>query len=646
MPPGNYDEESRVDQKRIEDAETEAYGRTCGPMLEDSGGESDSEAEEEEEDGEEGSESESYDEEENDAREWDFEQDSEGNLVRVPDREKTEEEIRAEKQLAQCLGLAYPRQFYDTRKQLAYIYHAACQGRTTEDGVRLALQSLKLDQRLTETDLEFCIEFAVKLSGDVVVPEQEVADAFAPYSTFKGGYYTKTSQHVVLLLAVALAAHMTSVLPEYRERGSAQEQYLRGLLKNKSAIFGDALYVLVQEHATDTPRDSTKAEVLSIAKQLNELEPHDRLVSLYANITGFAELVKERAKKKRGDGGHVSTSAYDYGKFDHTRPKSAGDTAEKNGVALVSLTLAFRKNKDDKQTAKLKEVYGEDALPSNRNYVRMGPGYVATHRAQTYVPAGHGSEGITPRNIVRAADQIVVNENLAPKMNAFIDSAYTGPDCDPEAPIGFAVDNEHAYLSLKIDGKPVRIGKERPRSRFVTKQNDLHLTLMNGVQEGRYAAVSKEGRPQPMTWLWLGCNLRAEHIASLLCPPWKGYNVGTFDFCMLLTDKAPPGTMDPSNISNHVYPLIKYPNAVGVYPPRFYRNNSPTPGVTKQDIYRSRLKHKGEVERAKIYLESIKKHASVVTAEPGGSDALSAEASFDAQVASLDAPVTEEGGSS
>ena len=164
-------------------------------------------------------------------------------------------------------------------------------------------------------------------------------------------------------------------------------------------------------------------------------------------------------------------------------------------------------------------------------------GYVQTHRAHAFVPAQ-----VTPELVVRALRKMLLNQPLeeweeeqkiAPMLKEFLDKAYpdqhAGTDKRPSSKWGIA--SKKAYLGVKYNGADLPIGKVTPRSRFVSQECYLHMALMS----------DKEG---PQHWLWLGASPTKQAVANLLAPPWKGFNVGTVDFYILLSDTRPQDVLN------------------------------------------------------------------------------------------------------
>jgi len=546
-----YNEEIDDEEDAIVQAEKKAYGKSCGPMLKPPSDDDDSASDKSDND-EEDEDDYEYDDES------DYEEDEHGNPVKVSrKKKKTDAEIAAEKQVALHLGLAYPKEFYRVRSDIGYMYRAVCRNGRMQ-GIRAAYDALIFENQCTDAEAQACISFASTISRTVEVPRQDVANAFTPYSSFNGGYYTKTSGDVGLLFGIALMAQMVHVLPTYRQQGSAQQQGFASLLAN-AGMHGDVLQMLAQQYTTDTPLDSAEAEAKKLAKQLNELEGPHRLQALYANLADFAK----RAKTLQPPGYSPPVNTYDRSKFDNTRPKGAQDIAHKNGAAMVSLTILHRTDKSgpdglpvdaDIHTTKLGEIYGAEGMPSKADYKPFAGlrdsheldgnpgGYVETHRAHVNLPAR-----VTPKKIVRALRKMLFNQppeegeeddeegqDIAPVLKEFLDKAcpddHAGTAYRPSFEWG--VDHNNAYLGVRYNGLDLSVGKDKPRCRSVSKQCYLHKAQMSIYKD------------EPQRWLWLAGFPHDYEVANLLCPPWKGYNVGTIDFYLLLSDKPPQDVLD------------------------------------------------------------------------------------------------------
>ena len=497
----------------------------------------------------------SYEDEEEDDNEYDeeseYDEDDNGNTVKVSrKKKKTAAEIAAEKQVAVHLGLAYPKEFYSVRAAIGYIYRAVCRkGRIP--GIRLAYDTLIFQNHCTEAEVQACIAFASTFSSTIDVPCQDIANAFAPYSSFNGGYYTKTSGHVGTLFGIALMAQMVHVLPTYREQGSAQHQGFASLLAN-AGMHGDVLEMLAHRYTTDTPLNSAEADAKKLAEQLNELDGAHRLQVLYANLSGF----EKRARSLQPPGYSPAVNAYDRSKFDNTRPKGAQQIAHRNGTAMVSLTILHRTDEDtrdgravdgDAETTKLGEIYGaagtyKPFFKLSDSYTICGNpgGYVETHRAHVNVPAP-----VSPSKIIIALRKMLLTKPIdegseegciehksAPMLKQFLDKAYPVQRSGTVDSFEWGVDHKKAYLGVRYNGVDLSIGKERPRCRSLSKQCYLHKAPMGVYKD------------EPQRWLWLGAFPHDFEVANLLCPPWKAYDVGTVDFYLLLSDRCPQDVLN------------------------------------------------------------------------------------------------------
>lgn len=501
-------------------------------------------------------------------------------------RKKTTEEIQAEKQIATSFGLSHPKGFKDMRSGLKYVYTAACYG-GNNGGVRQAFHSLRWERHVSDEDCEAVIEFAVELAKTIVVPEQAVANVFAPLANFNGGYFTKTMQHIPLMFSIALMAQMVDVLPSFRGVGSAQHQGFASLLET-AGLGGDVVAMLTAQYATDTPLDSAKAEGRDLAAKLNALEPEHLVQVLYANLAGF----KTRATRLSPPG-HTLGTRYDYSHFDNTRAKGSQEIATKAGVARVSLTLLHRndeKTVTDTHAQTLSSVYGEVALPSKTNYrsnnaftdrywdqnpclinaegdraqkefleqrrdeytdeahlsrdacgfarkardakraaleqefqnAAVG-GFVETHRAHVDVVSP------SPKRIVEAVHSMVsTDKKIAPQLKHFLDEAY--PEVRSST---VSLPSSGAYLAVKYNNTPLKLGKVKPRSRTFPQSEYLSSVIQD-----------KDKKTDLQTWFRWDASNSTEELENWMCPPWKAYETGTVDFYLLLTDHAPMDVVD------------------------------------------------------------------------------------------------------
>lgn len=530
------------------------------------------------------------DSEESDADE--YVEEADGTVTRSRKKTMCDAEIAAWTQVAEGLGVS-PKDLTKIHRGLKYLYRAACRG-----SVRYALTHIVIDG-LTPADLEWTVGTCEAVAAAIRMPVQEIANTFEPLSNFNGGYFTKTSQHMPLLCAVAMGVEMADKIAEYRVTGSVQAQGFAELL-GRVGLGGDVVSMLTAQHATETPEQSARTAGEKLAAELNALDGHSLLQTLYFNLANF----RTRVAQFQPDGLSSSFSGYDYDHFDHTKPKGAVKIAETKGVKTVSVTLLHRPLADDAHTGTLKSVYG--TAPPNATHYRECHSFPdsafelsASQRERIHWDVSCDLLDDPPADLqakyaerdavdtgpeydrLRRECDALYKSHLDTEIQVDVDELNRAYDESIER-LGHYNETHRAQVDVTTI-TPQRIA--RAVKSILTLDNE-HAPKMNrfldqaypdrasrrwGVPAESYVAVKYDGVPAKLgrlkprsrkildkgqnflahgvaqrhkahhlqTWLKLDGNLTTSCFEQIMCMPWKATGAGTVEFYVLITATPP-----------------------------------------------------------------------------------------------------------
>ena len=175
--------------------------------------------------------------------------------------------------------------------------------------------------------------------------------------------------------------------------------------------------------------------------------------------------------------------------------------------------------------------------------------YVETHRAQADYFAAVGIDERAPpptpkqraMGIARTFKTMLVStaegdKELGVKLKSYLDGAVlplyrrkTDAGLDVKASNAWGVGN-HAYVALKINDCPFKLGRQRERNRSIHDKGQGHLA--SGV-------LVPQKQQHLQRWLKLDRDLDLKSFAQIMCPPWKMEGTGLFEFFVLLSDTPP-----------------------------------------------------------------------------------------------------------
>jgi hypothetical protein len=506
---------------------------------------------------------------------WDRDEEEGGDedAPRRTARKKSPQEIEAERYTAQQLGVDYPAQFHEVRKNVEYAYSAL--GPNVSHPLRFVYARLFPNQPLPEAQRDQLIEWIRAIQAEVRVPEQELHDIFHKLREVSGGRLVKTSLHFGALVGMWLLGHMVPMLKEQLDRGASVQAFaFADLLQRAGLSDPNALGALTAQYTTDTPLDSVKAEAKHAIADLNGIEGVVRVQAVYNGLVGF----KATARAHQPDGYRFSEREHDVSKFDHVRSKGERTRAMHCDQAVVSVTLLHRFDGDmpvtdgrakypsDAASDVLASVYGgAHHLPKNANYrrcygfreperwenakyamrclqrvpsaeqdlvsiqdatddylaakARAAP-MVMTHRARTVV------QEATPMRVIQQGLQALMwDEELAPKLVHYLKAT---PHHVPEGEAAEWPLNADVYVGVKYDGVLLRLGQRVKGG----------STLADPDMRGPYNDIGLA------KWMVLRDGVSLAEAADVLCPPWKVKAAGSIEFFVLLTGNAPHRVLD------------------------------------------------------------------------------------------------------
>ena len=502
------DGDAELAEALAEHGDTQGLDLPNAPPIDREDGDYTARAEEEDEEEDEGDAT----GDESDGQSEEFDEETDEFTSARTRKPKSAEQICAERRLADGLDLLYPRDYNQIVSALRYVYHATCVGGPMEHRIAHAYRVLLFDNPLTDANREAIIAAAVVHADTVIVPEEEITTYFAPLRQYSGGFLSKLGMHMNVVSAVILMAQMVEAMAECVANGSSQAQGL-ALLLQTHGLEGDAVALLTQQHATETPLDSAKATGRQVAEQLNALEPLQRLRTLVGSVAGFPT----RARRFQPPGYSVvrTSSAL----FDRTRPKGAQNLMHEAGGVDVSVSLAIDTG-DQAPNAAIRKIFGEQYTTDNTCYrhVSLAPWYsygndrvnvpcelVATHRdAKAVYPPDRDTTYAALNEILSST-----TTNLGKMLTELGVRAVDAAGC---------VFSRSLQIGVKYNGVWHKIGQQRKGS--------VSTSVMN-VKQPCPGLL----RIAPSTAV--GHN---EELASFLLPPWKSFNTGTVEFVLVISD--------------------------------------------------------------------------------------------------------------
>ena len=480
-----------------------------------------------------------------------------------------------------CVSMNIPtKDFGALRKGLWYVVQAISTGGTFVNVLQNAHALLSWETPVSVAHLNQILSFVSTLVGELSVPYADVQAVFAPLADRNGGVFAKASRDngIRFMFGIALMAQMVHALPEHLAKGPTQHLMMLRLLTN---VGGDwnAASVLTRSYCDDSPMNSAEADAKKLAKDLNELEPRQRLAVLFGQLAQFATI----GRRERQALAEKSAQGFDTSWHDQSRTKSASDDAKSTGTIRLSATLVstdkvghpiadaiyahcgdkpnfqpFKHCKDPEpempwsaRQAHTAEAERLHPWPLNEQGVAYRT--IAVQQAQNAVKREkkrEWHENVRAENLrqygtrvmpFRAEKRIHVptlqqdggkvllselrtllddrpgNAQHGTKLKAFLREAFPNHHRSQ-----WGMDTKGGWLYARFNGKQVLLGKEKPRSR------NPSAALCGGV----------EGEKMPK-WVWLH---RAD-IAELenLIPPWLAHQPGTWEFFIYLNPLHSPG---------------------------------------------------------------------------------------------------------
>lgn len=480
-----------------------------------------------------------------------------------------------------CVSMNIPtKDFGPLRKGLWYVVSAISTGGTFVNVLQNAHALLQWETPVSVEHLNQILSFVSTLVGELSVPYEDVQAIFAPLADRNGGVFAKASRDngIRYMFGIALMAQMVHALPEHLAMGPTQHLMMLRLLTN---VGGDwnAASVLTRAYCDDSPMNSAEADAKKLVKDLNELDPRQRLTVLFGQLAQFATI----GRRERQARAHLGARGFNTAWNDHSRTRSASDDAESTGTVRLSLTLVstdkaghpiaeaiyahcgekpnFQPFKHCKDPApemphSAVQAHKEEAdrlhpwpvneqgvayrtipVANTRNafmrekkrawhenaraeHLRQYGTRVMPFRAEKRVPVPtliQDGGAVLLRELRTLLDNRAENAQNAPKLKAFLSEAFPRYRNTP-----WGMDTKGAWLAALFNNKPVQWGKEKPRSRTPSA--------------ALYGAVEGEKLPK---WVWLHYADPAE--LENMIPPWLAHEPGTWEFFIYINPLASPG---------------------------------------------------------------------------------------------------------
>lgn len=191
----------------------------------------------------------------------------------------------------------------------------------------------------------------------------------------------------------------------------------------------------------------------------------------------------------------------------------------------------------------------------NKRY--EGVQYLETHREQVDIPLdrdysrGHvlAKMGGAFKSMLLSTEQ--EHTSIGTKLKDFLASIpdelgehmdTTADGLDPDHPDYFGLPND-SYLAMKINGCPVKLGKQKPRSRMIHLED--HSNLHRGV-------LHPHKSTQLQTWIKMDLDVTLEDMVAFI-PPWKLDGPGTIEFFVLMTSTPPEDVISLGKVAAATY---------------------------------------------------------------------------------------------
>ena len=533
-----------------------------------------------------------YDSDLDDDHDHDHDHDDDDGKPRRMTRKKSPQEIEAERYTAQQLGVEYPAQFYEVRKNVEYAYSAL--GPSVFYPLHVVYGRLFPNQPLPEAQRDRLIEWIGTIQDEVRVPEQELHDIFHKLREVSGGYLVKTSLHFGSLVGMWLLGHMVPMLKEQIDRGASVQSFaFADLLQRAGLSDPNTLGALTAQYTTDTPLDSIKAEAKLAIADLNDIDGTVRVQAVYNGLVGF----KATARAHQPDGYRFAERKNDISKFDHVRSKGERRRAKYCDQAVVSVTLLHRFDGEmpvangraqypsDAANDVLASVYGgAQHLPMAVNYRRCY-GFREPERWED----AHSTlrilkdKGSHARSVVQSTEEEEEKNEITRKAIEDATRAYYAAKAK-DAPLVMThrartVVQEPTPISVIEEGLQPLLWDEAlaPKLVHYLKATPHHV-LQDKEAAGKvldwplttdvYVGVKYDGVPLRLGqyvkggstlaepdmrgpyndvglahWMVLRNGVSLAEAADVLCPPWK-LNAGSIEFFVLLTSNAPHRVLD------------------------------------------------------------------------------------------------------
>ena len=454
-------------------------------------------------------------EEEDKEEDSEYDSDASNDSYYVERRVKSEQEKDAEGAACMALDMTL-KDLYELRKGIKTIYKLFVAPVWGPSGdlrgfFQRLCDSLMTATSLSEEEKANLVGVASRLSQDIDLPEQEIANAFAPLHEYNGGIFTKLSMHMRDMFTAAILVDMVEQWLKVPAEGTAQAKGFEFILSGMLHLDMDMARTMSMQVCTESPLESVTTSAKELVHRINQLPPKDRLTCLMRELTmvpcTVATTFPELKTTKQG----FCTAMYDHRRTKREHEIAINDCNVKLTVSIGSLP----------QSPVHKAVESKCPELRNAKFCTFSSGsdldFDVLLRASTTV------YNPSPTNMYDAFKHLLGTKEKAPKMHDILSAAY--PDKKEKMkvlnlPRGCLLLVEYQTTSSK---RISRLGLEAP-----TKRN-----MWSPYQNEE--ALSQRAR----RWLYVPGKIMNAELKALLFPPWIAYDFGVVSVVIVPPQENP-----------------------------------------------------------------------------------------------------------
>jgi hypothetical protein len=204
-------------------------------------------------------------------------------------RPPSPEEREAFEQLKRELQLPTTEELRQLRKSLLHVHKLISAGQKDPGAMlRDGYNRFLSGHGLAPARVAPLLTAAQAIASDVEVPSQALENAFGPLSEFSGGRLVTAARHVDTFYALAILSLMVERQQTVDARTSSDAQHMMSEILQQRGLGGDAAHLLSMNFADEhDPFASAKTAGQALARDINALEPKERMRQLFFNLAQF-----------------------------------------------------------------------------------------------------------------------------------------------------------------------------------------------------------------------------------------------------------------------------------------------------------------------------------------------------------------------